>query len=507
MKTRSVPIQARSASFEVALSAVVLSRLVFTKNRENLRMTSSFLFSPATAKVLAMVMIDESVSQIKRFIFRTGLSEFAQTMVLRMVLTFIFHRGRMSCSQAGGAIATQPVHRSQITRFLQRPTWQQGDFNEMLRWSLLQLESGKGKFIFLIDATLCSQAGTKTQNTFSTGNRKRRPKKGRRYNKNKKAQKTCHSFTFGLLITPSGYRIPFQKPHYTKAYCKKKGIEHRTTAESAADMISSLPLPEDAEVVVLGDTAYDAQVVREACETRNYIWIVPVNTSRVYAGPRGERPRLRTRLKDWPELSLKTIRLRASMGKYADYRRLSRWRIGPKTKPRTYYVHQEKADVHSIGRVQLVFSTTKPELKKATADDVKLLMTNALNLSVSEVVELYSLRWQIELFFKELKSTLGFHQYRFENFKAVEAWVNIAITTVLYLEWRRAKQLLRRDLGEKKKAWWRQQRLHGLREQLIKATEAKELTYLSERLKTSGGIQKIKRLLKNTLPCEYRAAG
>ena len=454
-----------------------------------------------------MVMITESSIQIKRFISRMPLNDFAQKMVLRMVLTFILHRGRMSCSQAGGIIATEPVHRSQITRFLRRPMWQQGDFNAVLVAALLDVEATKGRFVFIVDATLCSQAGVKTQNTFSTGNRQRRPRKGRRYNSNKTKRKTCHSFTFGLLITPSGYRIPFQKPHYTKEYCQAKGIKHRTTAQCAAAMILELPLPEDADVVVLGDTAYDAAVVRAACDTRNYIWIVPVNASRVYAGPQGERPRVRTRLEDWQELSLKTIRLRASTGKYANYRRLSRWRIGPKTKPRTYYVHQEKAEVHSVGCVSLVFSTTKPELKKATADDVKLLMTNAMKISVTEVIELYSLRWQIELFFKELKSTLGFHQYRFENFKAVEAWVNITITTVLYLEWRRAKQLARGNLSDKKRAWWRQQRLHGLREQLIKDIQAKELEYFAQRLKTKGGIQKIKRLLKNALPCEYRAAG
>ena len=151
---------------------------------------------------------------------------------------------------------------------------------------------------------------------------------------------------------------------------------------------------EDAEV-----GCWAIYCLSEACETRHYIWIVPVNTSRVYAGPQGERPQLRTRLKDWQKLSLKKIRL-ASTGKYADYRRLSRWRVGPKTKSRTYYVHQEKADVHSVGRVNLVFSTMKPELQEATAQDVKLLMTNATNMSVSEMIELYSLRWQIELFFK-----------------------------------------------------------------------------------------------------------
>ena len=64
-----------------------------------------------------MVMITESSIQIKRFISRMPLNDFAQKMVLRMVLTFILHRGRMSCSQAGGIIATEPVHRSQVTRF------------------------------------------------------------------------------------------------------------------------------------------------------------------------------------------------------------------------------------------------------------------------------------------------------------------------------------------------------------------------------------------------------
>jgi hypothetical protein len=33
---------------------------------------------------------------------------------------------------------------------------------------------------------------------------------------------------------------------------------------------------------------------------------------------------------------------------------------------------------------------------------------------------LYSLRWQIELTFKELKSTLGLHQYQFREFQCVE---------------------------------------------------------------------------------------
>ncbi len=452
-----------------------------------------------------MVIVQDSAASLKGFLGKSLLGELATTMVLRMVLAFILHRGRMSCSQAAGSVASDSIHRGELTRFLARPRWQREDFNEPLRAALLKLENHRGKFLFLIDATLVSQSGKKTKNTYSTGNRGRNRAKGRRYNKNKVVYKKCHSFTFGLLITPSGIRIPFEIPHYTKEYCAERGIEHRTTAESAAEMIGSLPLPKGADVLVLGDTAYDAKVVRAACDKRGYTWIFPANSERVYEGPTGQRPKLRSRLKDWTSLSLKTIRLRASTGKYARYRRLSKWRVGPKQKPRVYYAYQEKLEVRNVGRVQLVFSTMKPDLKTATPDDVKILMTNAKKMSVSEVIEAYSVRWQIELFFKELKSALGFSQYSFQRFEAVRAWAEIAITTTLFLEHERAKRLQDRRLTKQRRKWWEAQRLHGLSAAFRLECEGRELKYLAERIKTPGGIAKLKRLLVAALPTEYRA--
>ncbi len=106
-----------------------------------------------------MIMVTESVKNLKGYLKLTQLGDVACLMVLRLVLAFIQHRGRMSCSQAGGMIRGAPVHRGQITRFLPRPRWQKMDFNAPLRAASLQLESFKGKFLFLIDATLCSQSG------------------------------------------------------------------------------------------------------------------------------------------------------------------------------------------------------------------------------------------------------------------------------------------------------------------------------------------------------------
>src|SRR5208283_2849581 len=94
--------------------------------------------------------------------------------------------------------------------------------------------------------------------------------------------------------------------------------------------------------IVLGDTAYDSEVVRDACGDRGYSWIFPSNPERVLAGPKGKRPKVRSLLKDWSKWSRQTVRLAPGQGPYAVYRRLSPHRIGPKAKPRAYYAHQER---------------------------------------------------------------------------------------------------------------------------------------------------------------------
>lgn len=152
-----------------------------------------------------------------------------------------------------------------------------------------------------------------------------------------------------------------------------------------------------------------------------------------------------------------------------------------------------------------MFSTTKTQLAKPTPDDVKILLTNDFQSCLSDIVEMYSLRWQIEQFFKELKSTLGFDHYRFQKFECVEAWVELALTTFLYLERHRARQLQRADMSEPGRKWWASQRTYGLTQALRQASEQAHLKYLTARLQTPGGVKKLKRLLQASCPNEYRA--
>jgi hypothetical protein len=449
-------------------------------------------------------MVPQSMPKLKRFLTPLGLKNAALTMVIRLIAAFVLHTARMSAVQAAGAIKTDPCHRAQVCRCLGRKFWGKYRPLDTLRMALLRCETQRGRFVFIVDQTLHSQQGQKAENTYGTGNRKRRPCKNRRYSKYKFAGKSCHCFMMGLLITPSGYRIPFFKPFHTKNYCQQKNRPFRKQTELAADLIRDLPVPEGADVIVLGDTAFDAETIRQACEKREFSWITPVNTERVLAGPK-PRPKVSSLVSGFEPSQFQTIRLLPGGGDLAVYRRVSAYRMGPKVKSRAYYVHQERRDVHSVGMVQLVFSTRKSPRETGKIGVEKILMTKNLKLSTRMIVELYNLRWQIELFFKEMKSTLGMVHYRFRQFERVERWVEMALVTFLYLEWNRATQLARHDLTDEEKKWWERQRAYGLCQAVRQQAERADLEYMAERLKTTGGIQRLRRELKAACPAEYRS--
>jgi hypothetical protein len=458
-----------------------------------------------------MMLLQDAPGEIKTFLKGLGklegFTETTRSYVIRLAVGFLFHFGRMSASQAAGAVPAQARHRAQVARFLADCRWSR-DWSECLWMATLLLEGERkrgGRWVLIFDQTYCSQQGEKTENTYSCGNRQRRPAKNRRHSKKKRAPRTVHGFVMGLLLTPGGMRLPIGECYYTKTYCQKKGKAYRTQTEIAAEMIGRVSVPERAEVVVLGDTAYEAASIRRACAARGFLWIMPMNQERVLAGKKGQRPKVRTLLAGLKPEQFVRVRFTPGQGDYAAHRRVSRCRIGPKAKSRTFYVLQERREIHSVGMVTLVFSTKEQPQKGRAVPVQKILLSNG-RFRVSELVELYDLRWQIELFFKELKSTLGFHQYRFRRFEAVETWLQMALTTTLYLEWYRARQLRRRDLDKKSKDWWRRQRTYGLSRAIRQMAETAELALLSKRLKSRSGRRKVQKQLRAAHPLEYRAA-
>jgi hypothetical protein len=451
-----------------------------------------------------MTIMEESLPNIKSFFKGTCATASVHSMITRFMISILCRHGRNSCMNAASIVRDQGLHRAQPSRFLSRIGWRAMDLLGQLSMKLLAGELWSGQYLLIIDSVLVGHQGKTMENTYSTGNRKRRPRKGRRYNKQKHAAKGCHCFVFAVLITPDGTRIPFYKPLYTKGYAKQKKLKRKTQAQLGAQMIDELPVPAGTSVMVLGDTAFDAQVIRKACDRRGYDWIFPCNANRVFAGPRGKRKRVSSRISKLSNDLLTTIRISQTGGKYAAQRRLSQHRSNAKRKTRTYYVHSEKRQVHSVGQTMLVFSSTKLNRKKPKRESTKILMTNAMHLSAREVVELYRVRWQIELFFKELKSILGMHQYKFKRFEAVEGWMDVVLITFVYLEWTRMKKLADKRIKKQTKEIWRRQRAFGIRQAILIGIEIREQRWIQKRIKSKHGLKVLAKSITKLLAREYR---
>jgi hypothetical protein len=448
------------------------------------------------------MIFSNSLPKIKAFLRPAQLSAATLALLVRLITAFCQHPGRMSAEAAAKALRAQRRHRAQIARFLARSHWSKD-------WSLLHDVAGlvlrqegrtDGTWLFLLDQTYGGQQGQKTENTFSRANYRPRSKKSNRKQK-KYARRSCHCFVYGLLLTPSGFRLPCCRCYYTQDYCRAQGKTYHKQTELAAQLIAELVVPAGASVVVLGDTAFEAKVIRQACAPRGWVWIVPINPERVLAGNK-PRPRVRSLQQGWTADDFQAVRLVPGPGACAAQPRAARCRVGPQAKARTFWVHPERRAVHNVGEVLLVFSTKEQPQPGQAVTAQKILMSNGLGLTAAEVVTLYALRWQIELFFKELKSTLGLAQYRFRKFVKVEGWVQACLVTFCYLEWYRAQQLGSRRLSDQEKHWWRGQRSHGVAAYVMHQAEEQDLTQLWRGTASKGGLRRLRRILRQALPPE-----
>src|SRR5262249_16914844 len=153
-------------------------------------------------------------------------------------------------------------------------------------------------------------------------------------------------------------------------------------------------------------------------------WITPANPERVLAGKK-DRQRLRAYR---PELTLAMatrIPLSPGLTDWWRHQRGSRSKAWQGKYARRYWAQTETLAVHPGGTVGVVFSTTHEPQAGRPAPVQKILLTNRVDWSAAQVVAAYAVRWQIEQFFKEMKSSLGLSRYRVRDFQEVEGWVQV----------------------------------------------------------------------------------
>lgn len=435
--------------------------------------------------------------------FKTFLSNFSAkasdlSCCLLMVTGFLLPAARRSVASASRSLLSDVRNAGWLLRWLGGSSAPQA----LLAAAQDQLHQAAARdrgrlHVLLIDSTLHSTQGRCTANTFSCGNTQARPKKSDRHQK-KVHRKSAHLFVCALLLTPRGLRIPYFLPFYTKAHCELFGRRHRTQADLAAQLIAEVKLPPRTPVVVAADTAFEAKQVRKACAQRGWSWVVPLNPERRLAGEK-PRPKVRSLYQQLSATDFRRVSFRLDQGELAPLARVSPKRSSCGTDRRTYWVHQRTATVLNVGEVTLLFSN-KSEPTTAPVTVQKLLISNWLDADAEQLLRVYSLRWQVELFFKEMKSQLGMCDYRLATgpFERVVNWVSLSLTAFCYLEWWRYHR--QNEARGKDKAFWQRLRAHGLQEQLRRQAQRADLEELLRLAVTTDGAQQLNDLL--TLVCD-----
>ena len=271
-----------------------------------------------------------------------------------------------------------------------------------------------------------------------------------------------HMFLMGVILLPNGMRLPAPRfTFYTKSYCRQHNIKFKTQHQLAAEMVKAVRglFPGALNFIVLADGFFDSKGMFSTCRQVGATYIVPADSRRVYTR-NGKRRNLHERAAN-TKANCKTFRIRKGEEKYT--REHMRFAGGSEAKKiDTYRAISEELDVSGIGLVRALFSWKMKSRKlKYGRSSFKALLCNNRSLCDREILELYALRWQVEIFFRELKSDLGMADFSGQDFRAFERFIDMILMAYLYLEWYR-QQLLEGAKSNKEKGQMKRLRTRGL---------------------------------------------
>jgi hypothetical protein len=250
-------------------------------------------------------------------------------------------------------------------------------------------------------------------------------KKDKRGQKNPAAQKgrlnEHHAWFFGikfvvLMVAWDNYRIPvdFQMvlPKGHPAYKKEN--------ELFRHMLSHFQPPDWAKVViVVADAAFAAKDNMKLIQARD-----KADSQRrwgfVFAIAR-----------TWNMADGKSLRNLVKHTPHSCYRQTWIPRLPDHKGRKTFWIFEKLTSLKHLGDVTVVLTKKG---RNVGPKNTKLLVTNLLELTARQVIDIYQRRWSVEILFKELKSGLGLGEHQVtKKLPRIEKSLGIALIAYLFL--------------------------------------------------------------------------
>ena len=240
-------------------------------------------------------------------------------------------------------------------------------------------------------------------------------------------------------------------------------------------MIREVAVPDGVELTVVYDSAFDAKQVHRAARQRKFREVFPLDPNRNLSGSsaveaeelRGQKVVHWTRT--WQRDEFALLELQVKNEDHVFFRRRHRDNLRLRKTQRRYAAATRRATVSKLGDCLIVASYKEnPKVKLVAGESAdwwtvhtgpvrydrhlrpqpqrwqaKVLACTDPTATFQQVIEWYEVRWQIEVFFRELKSRMQFGCYVLMKFEAVERYLDLLLMGFLLLEQQRLRDLQR----------------------------------------------------------------
>jgi len=254
-------------------------------------------------------------------------------------------------------------------------------------WALIRmLRSGKwdaqAVMNGMADKVLRSLPPAVDGKLYLIGDTTHKPKRGKKHplgQVTRQSQSSPHVFGFGMVVLVAswnGFRIPIQMATIDP---ERKGHQNILFRQ----MLRDFEAPSwGREIVVLGDAGYPATETLKLIEELGWRYVFAIPRNRKFTNGKYVRDLVQ-------HLPKSRYRRRATSK--------------PDGKRQDYWVYLRHAELNELGDVTIVLSKKR---RNYGPNRVKIIVTNRLDVSASDVISQYSIRWGVELTIKELKSGL-----------------------------------------------------------------------------------------------------
>lgn len=378
-------------------------------------------------------------------------NQWLRIMVGCLLLGFIVARGRRTAANLASVVLEERRDPSRVSRFFKNHAEDvvQG-YDRAVRRSVTRALRRSRKrrdrrWLLMIDTTFQRKHALRMENLIQ-------------YREKSLGVPSCnHGFVVGVLVAPDGTRIPLPLEDFlTRAFLKEINAErrahgectlpHRTQLDLAVDLVrhARTLLPKKTGLIVVADNFFEGtKLDRACCALPNVAYVTTLDSARIVADHSAEsKDDAEHTVKQYEKALPDSAFRRAAIPDGAEPFGSMRRREEPKRKhgrPRTkvFHVARRTLTVNGLGGRTVLFSWKRRRMKYNTRRakaNLRVLVTNDASLSTEEIVDAYTMRWQIELFFRELKSELGLGHYQVLTLDAIRSHVHLVLLAFLFLE-------------------------------------------------------------------------